>query len=1425
MKNIILLSFIAFLGISNLHAQFWTLDFETAGGYTTNPAEFTDAGDDYFTRTDGTNITGTYTSPNGSWFFAAQDINGDQSTVPCVMTINNIDISSLSGLSFKVLLAEDAGVGWDADPDEVTFEYNIDGGAWTNLIWVRIDQSEADGLNGPCSIDTDFDGEGDGTVLTNTFQEISANIAGTGNLLDIRITIDLTAGDEDIAFDNLQLFSTVACATPTTQASNIIFPNTGLDNMDISWTNGNGSNRIVKINTVNSFTNLVDGTSYTANSVYGGGEQIIYAGNGNSVSVTNLTPNTIYYVKVYEYSCTGASSLYLNSTNTNNPNNNTTDAPCSGATTQVSSLIFSNISDASFSLSWTSGDGDHRLVVVKQGSAVTSEPNNNTTYVASANFGSGSDIGTNEFVVYAGTGNSVTISGLDPETTYYVGIFEFCAPTGNGSEVYLTPAAENNTTTQADYPSSCFEIESILVDACISDNLTFSEGNNEMVRFIIGPNPLNVSDLTVTWPNNSFEGFIQNDTTAAITSYLNGTIQSCGLLIEPTGGNLPAGSKVLMITASDTLVTSGHPTLAAGHYFDLAGNSFSYLSDTLYIIFHKSKSPGLGGYFSNHTGSQNTNVLTMDFGGGCNDQVTVYIDSLLGNFSSDGDGDRVDFDWDGTDYYVNDGCQAPFEPAGVTAINVNQISNICVGESLEINGEAIGTYTDLYWTTSGTGTFTDPNSLNTTYEPGVAESGLVTLSLTAESGSCGTVTDTLLVTIYQLPTPTVSNDTIICSGDVAHLVAGGGTSYSWSDSLGASATVNASPTATTTYIVTVTQNGCSDTASVKVNINELPTVTASSNDADDSICNSDEITLSGGGATTYVWDNSVIDGVSFTPTATDTYTVTGTDVNGCENTDQITINITEITANAGSNQEITNGSTATLSGSATGGTAYTYSWEPTTSLVDPDVQNPTTISLGATTIFTLTVTDTNTGCQDTAQVIVTVTGGALSITAMVDIDTICENGTTNLSALVSGGSVAYVYSWSSNPAGFSSTSLNPGAVSPAITTTYTVVVTDAVGSTSTSSITVYVNPLPTLNLSDVFACTGETVTIGPSTTYNSYSWSTGATTQTIDVSIGGTFDLTVEDTNGCENTAQIVVNFGTTTLFGYDIDDACDGNIIPLSASSADTYLWSTGETTQTINVTTSGTYTVSTQSSTSCDGAGTYHITFIDLPIVELGNDTAKCTGESIVLETVNNSDYEYEWSNGGTTYSTTVTAGGSYNVTVTNNGCTIIDNIEVTFYALPEPLFGPVEIILEDQTLTLDAGNPGGTYIWSTTETTQSIEVTEAGNYAVTITDANTCVNTATVSVVLDAGDVYPYNVFTPNQDGYNDVWTIDYLTKESFPNAVVYVFNRNGNKVFESMRYEIPWDGKYNSKDLPAATYFYMIDLGDGSEILKGTVTIVR
>jgi autotransporter-associated beta strand protein len=242
------------------------------------------------------------------------------------------------------------------------------------------------------------------------------------------------------------------------QAADVTFANVTATGMRISWTAGADSDgAIVVVRATSAVADgPVDGTTHSASTTFGSGANlgnssyVVHRGAGTQVDVTGLTAGTTYHVAVYAFKGTVADSgndLGINYRQTS-PATGNKPTLAAEPTTDSSSLSFSNIGAYSMDLSWTSGNGASRIVVVRQGSATSWTPADGTAPSGvSADFSAAADQASGNKIAYSGSGNSFTLSGLDPETTYHVTIFEY---NGSGTEVnyYLggTPLSGNETT-------------------------------------------------------------------------------------------------------------------------------------------------------------------------------------------------------------------------------------------------------------------------------------------------------------------------------------------------------------------------------------------------------------------------------------------------------------------------------------------------------------------------------------------------------------------------------------------------------------------------------------------------------------------------------------------------------------------------------------------------------------------------------------------------------------------------------------------------------------------------------------------------------------------------------------------------------------------------------------------------------------------
>lgn len=385
----------------------------------------------------------------------------------------------------------------------------------------------------------------------------------------------------------------VADAEPTTNSSALNFSNIDCTSMDLSWTSGNGANRIVVASTSVIAGTPSDQTAYAANAVFGSGatiaagEFVVYNGSGSSFTVTGLANSTTYYFAIFEYNGVTANceENYFLTALTGNATTTFATEPAVNA----SAYTFSNIGCNGIKISWTSPvANDSSLVVMKAGSDVTTDPVDGTAYTANTTFGSGTDIGTSEFVVYDGAGTSVTITGLTASTTYYFNVFEY-----NGGTACLNyrTSDEVSSFTPTVSCDTCAYLTSALINSC--DNAPCTEGDNEMLFFNSGNYYVSTaaSDITINYgssspaPNTYGDSFTTNSN--AIDS-MNADLGCAGVYIDAsTVSTIPPNSSFLIL--NETVCADA---------FDWS-SMCSATTGNIYVLFSDDATWTSAGQFSN----------------------------------------------------------------------------------------------------------------------------------------------------------------------------------------------------------------------------------------------------------------------------------------------------------------------------------------------------------------------------------------------------------------------------------------------------------------------------------------------------------------------------------------------------------------------------------------------------------------------------------------------------------------------------------------------------------------------------------------------------------------------------------------------------------------------------------------------------------
>ncbi len=609
--------------------------------------------------------------------------------------------------------------------------------------------------------------------------------------------------------------------------------------------------------------------------------------------------------------------------------------------------------------------------------------------------------------------------------------------------------------------------------------------------------------------------------------------------------------------------------------------------------------------------------------------------------------------------------------------------------------------------------------------------------------------DTLLLTYSTVPPASAGADQAICIGQTATFNATGLAPYNWSmnnyTNSGLSGAVNNSPVIVVTptqpgtynYQVNVSNGvGCTNNDIATLTVYALPIVNAG---VDQTICNASPVILAGSGALSYVWTNGVTNATPFFPSSTATYNVVGTDVNGCQNQDQVVVNVLpQPIVLGGLDQTICAGTPIILNATTTSATptAVTgFQWSN-------NVTNNTQYVPTNSGVLTVTATGAN-GCTNQDQILVTVLA-LPTVNAGQDF-TVCAGLSATLNA-----SGAVSYAW------------NNGVTQgipfyPNATQTYTVVGTGANGCTNNDQVIVTVSTGPTVNLSapqtvcanvpatlsaavqnslgGFWTTTNGTGTISPNVT-------NGTVTYTPNVNDPVVVNLTYVATNACGSASQ---NTSVTVLpipvvnAGPDFA-VCQGTPATLTATGTGFLTWTTPNVTNGIAFVPTATaiYNVVATGFNNCTNNDQVTVTVLALPDVNAGLDQTICSGENVTLN--GQGAVSYQWTGGvsnNVAFAPSATA--TYTVTGTGiNGCENSDQVTVVVNATPVATISVVNDI------TLAASPAGMNYQWincaSGTDapngSTANYTAIANGSYAVIVTSPEGCSDQSDCEIISAVG-----------------------------------------------------------------------------------------
>jgi len=384
---------------------------------------------------------------------------------------------------------------------------------------------------------------------------------------------------------------------------------------------------------------------------------------------------------------------------------------------------------------------------------------------------------------------------------------------------------------------------------------------------------------------------------------------------------------------------------------------------------------------------------------------------------------------------------------------------------------------------------------------------------------------------------------------------------------------------------------------------------------------------------------------------------------------------------------------------------------------------------------------------------------------------------------------------------------------------------------------------PQLDLGlDIQVCSGESVTIQSGIAGVTYLWQDGSTNPDFTTTQSGVFSLEVNNNCGSATDTIVVDISGVPPTPVLPADTTlCEGMALLLtSTADAETIIeWQNGSSANTFTVTSAGAYTLA-ESNRCGDAADTLTVAYLDAPDpFTLGPDTTLCPGETLTLFAPSNS-YTILWQDGSDQVSIVANQAETYSLQLSNDCGMVMDELVLNYDTrVPQLNLAPTASWCPGDIVTLDATQPfTATYIWSTGATTPSIQILTPGLYTI---DVATPCNVVSMDVDVYPGtdcvepdvhnEIYIPNVFSPNDDGINDVFALSFGSDLQVTAMSGSIFDRWCNLVFSSEENPFQWDGHFAEELLLPGVYVYLIKCTyiNGSlvkdKVFSGDVTILK